>query len=320
MCVTVLRTDAELSGLWLAWAALWERVPDATPFLSPAWLRPWWDAFGTGRPMVATLVREEVLLGVLPLYRLDDKLLPIGVGISDSFDVLLDPSAPSSATAVLLAAILERAEVGRCDLPELPVGSGLREIAAPDGWIGDLWPGPPCPVLTLVPEPAIPKGMRRDLRQARHRADRAGGWQVQRADASSFPAMSDQLVRLHRMRWEQSGEAGVLADPRVLAFHRAAGPLLLEAGLLRMEALWLRDVVAAVIYALLSPGRIYFYLTGFDPDCRFESPGTILLGHMIEEAAAEGRREAHFLRGGERYKYAWGGIDRMNAGRSFVRA
>ena len=27
---------------------------------------------------------------------------------------------------------------------------------------------------------------------------------------------------------------------------------------------------------------------------------------------AEGRTEAHFLRGQESYKYAWGGVDRVN--------
>jgi CelD/BcsL family acetyltransferase involved in cellulose biosynthesis len=41
---------------------------------------------------------------------------------------------------------------------------------------------------------------------------------------------------------------------------------------------------------------------------------------MIEEAAREGRREADFLRGNERYKYAWGGIDRPNTGLTLTRA
>ncbi len=53
---------------------------------------------------------------------------------------------------------------------------------------------------------------------------------------------------------------------------------------------------------------------------RHESPGTILLGAMIEEAAAEGVAELHFLRGAEAYKYAWGATDRHNATRILVRA
>jgi CelD/BcsL family acetyltransferase involved in cellulose biosynthesis len=86
-----------------------------------------------------------------------------------------------------------------------------------------------------------------------------------------------------------------------------------------MELLELQGRPAAAAMALLSRERIGFYLMGFDPAFRYESPGTILLGHMIEEAAAEGRLFADFLRGGERYKFAWGGNSHRNSGRSFIR-
>ena len=111
----------------------------------------------------------------------------------------------------------------------------------------------------------------------------------------------------------------MLADPDVLRFHALAGPALLSAGLLRLEALHLRGEPAAVIYALLSPDRIHFYLSGFNAQFTFESPGTILLAGMVDDAIGEGRMEAHFLRGNEAYKYAWGATDRFNTGLSFTR-
>ncbi|MGE0372608.1 MAG: GNAT family N-acetyltransferase [Gammaproteobacteria bacterium] len=320
MIPDVVADDAGLAALWPDWASLWRSAPGASPFLSPAWLRPWWNVFGNGRPVVAGLRRAGRLLGLLPLYRLEGKLLPIGVGISDYHDALIAPDAPPDTASRLLAAALHATDAERCDLPDLPEGAWLRDVAAPPGWAARDWACLPCPVLSLVPEPAIPKTMRRDIRQARHRAERAGGWSVQRADAAGFPALLDALIRLHQARWTGRGEEGVLADPRVQDFHRAAGPALLEDGLLRLEALHLRGRIAAVTYALLAERRICFYLGGFDPALGFESPGTILMAHMIEEAAREGRQEADFLRGGERYKYAWGGVDRMNLGRSFVRA
>jgi CelD/BcsL family acetyltransferase involved in cellulose biosynthesis len=161
--------------------------------------------------------------------------------------------------------------------------------------------------------------MRRDIRQARHRADRAGGWSIETASADTFRSVFSMLVSLHTARWTGRGEAGALADPRVITFHHAAGPRMIEHGLLRLQALRLDDGIAAVIYALFSAGRILFYLSGFDPSHAFESPGTILLAHMIEHAAREGRREADFLRGSERYKYAWGCIRRPNTGLSLTR-
>ena len=177
----------------------------------------------------------------------------------------------------------------------------------------------PCPVLT-IPEAApglgqaIPARMFRKLRMNRHRADRAGGWRIQTATEATVSALLDELVRLHAMRWTSLGEAGVLADPRVRAFHREAAPGLLAMGALRLQVLRIGHVIAAAIYALLAgTDRLFFYLSGFDPAFAFQSPGTILLGTMIEQAISEGRRELHFLRGKEAYKYAWGGNDRMNS-------
>jgi CelD/BcsL family acetyltransferase involved in cellulose biosynthesis len=311
--------EVGLAAVWPAWEALWRRTPEAWPFAAPAWLRPWWDAFGTGRPVIALIRDSRTLMGVLPLYRLGDKLLPMGAGISDYFDLLLAPEAPIDSASALLRAALNAGDAPRCDLPELPPRARLLQADAPRGWIDELWVSSPCPVLSLQPEPAIPKGRWRDLRQARHRADRAGDWAVQYADSTSLGQLIDALFKLHTKCWQARGERGVLADPQVLAFHRAAASRLLRAGLLRIAAVRLRRHIAAVAYAMLTKDRILFYLTGYDPDVAFESPGTLLLGHMLEHAAQEGRREAHFLRGDEPYKYAWGGVQRRNTGRSFCR-
>ncbi len=68
----MLASDAALRGLRPEWEALWRRAAAAaTPFQSPAWLLPWWGAFGTGRPRAAALRGGDWrLLGLLPLYLL----------------------------------------------------------------------------------------------------------------------------------------------------------------------------------------------------------------------------------------------------------
>jgi CelD/BcsL family acetyltransferase involved in cellulose biosynthesis len=58
---------------------------------------------------------------------------------------------------------------------------------------------------------------------------------------------------------------------------------------------------------------LLFYLIGFNQDLAAISPGSLLLGAMIGDAWREGRRELHFLRGGEAYKHAWGAEERYNA-------
>lgn len=317
MTVSIIDDAARLRALAPEWDALWRRT-GATPFQSPHWLLPWWDAFGTGLPRVATWREGGVLRGVLPAYVLHEadgpKLLPMGAGTTDYLDVLGEGAAP------LLRVLLDRAGpdgVARCDWIELPPWSPLRAVPPPDGWAARLDEGSPCPVLTL---PGIPAGIARKLRMNRNRAGRAGGWTVGLATSATLDAALDTLVGLHQARWTAGGEPGVLCDPAVLAFHRAAAPGLLQAGLLRLAVLRVGGTVAAAILALLGPRRIFFYLSGYDTAQSFVSPGTLLLGAMLEQAIAEGRTEAHFLRGREGYKYAWGAVDRMNATLGLVRA
>lgn len=308
-----LRDDAALPALEGEWAALWRRGR-ASPFQHPAWLLPWWAQFGTGSPRVGTLrAADGTLVGLLPLYELPEerKSLPMGAGLSDYQDALLDPEAPPGAAEALLAATLD-CDLP-CHLPDLPPDAVLREVATPSGWSDILQLADPCPV--LLPD-AVPATQRRKLRMARHRADRIGGYSVIVDD----PGLFADLVRLHGQHWRGRGEAGVLADPRVQAFHAAALPKLADAGLLRLRGLRFGETVTAVIYALQSFGRLLFYVSGFDAAHRFESPGTILLGALIDDAAARGVRELHFLRGAEPYKYAWGAIDRHNATRILVHA
>ena len=129
------------------------------------------------------------------------------------------------------------------------------------------------------------------------------------------------MLELHASRWNAVGQPdGVLADPRVRATLVVAAPALLADGALRVAVLRLGGELAAGCVALLAQDRLMLYLGGFAAEHAHCSPGSLLLAALAEQAADEGRRELHFLRGAEAYKYAWGAIDRFNATRSFVRA
>ncbi len=313
MTIAIVEDPAALAALAPEWHALWRRSA-ASPFQSPAWLLPWWDAFGSGHLRVAVLHQAGTLTAVLPAYVLQNqKLLLLGAGTTDYLDALGQGAKP------LLHALLRRAEadgVTRFDLTDIPPGSALHGLSPPPGWRATWSDGGACPVLTL---PGIPAAIRRKLRMNRNRADREGGWTVETADAATLAQSLDALIALHQARWETDGEPGVLADPAVLAFHRAASPGLLAAGLLRLTLLRVGGAVAAATLALLSPGQIHFYLSGYDRARAFVSPGTLLLGAMLDQAQSEGRTEAHFLRGREPYKYAWGAKDRQNTQAHFTR-
>ena len=318
---SLLTDEAALAALAPEWDALWHRVAGAAPFSSPRWLLPWWRQWGTDRPRVATLRRAGRLAAVLPLYVLDEpegaKLLPMGAGTGDYLDALAEPGV--DLAALLAAALAGSPDATVCDLIEIPASGQLLGVEAPPGWRAEWRQDSACPV--LVPGEGlanVPARTRRKLRMARHRAERAGGCTVETATADTRPALFDALTALHRARWEAVGEPGALADPRVLAFHHDAQPGLLDAGLMRLLALRLGGRVAAAFLQLLQPGRALFYLAGYDAALAYHSPGTLLLGWALEQAATEGR-EAHLLRGAEGYKFVWGAKDQPNHACHLVR-
>lgn len=332
LALELVRTDGALRANAASWEALWRRVPGALPFQSPAWLLPWWEQFGTGRPRVALLrTSNGGLAGLLPLYILDEpperKLLLIGAGTTDYLDLLLAPDAPADAAQRLLQAALHHASedgITACDLTELPPASPLHDVPAPPGWReASRWCSA-CPVLVLPSGAArlkdvVPEGKLRDLRLARNRAERAGGWTTEIATPASLDNLLQELIRLHQDRWREAGEPGAFGNPRVGAFHRVAAPGLLARKMLRLMVLRIGGRIAATYYVLLaSAGRMLIYLSGFDRAWARESPGTLLTGALLEQALREGQRELHFLRGGETYKYDWGAEDRLNLGRRLV--
>ncbi len=327
-CLT-LAIETSLQELAADWQELWQRTPAATPFQSPAWQLAWWAQFGTPHAVLASLRADGRLIGLLPCYVLPadgGKLLPIGAGISDTLDVLLAPEAPPDAAARLLSEALRAAgPIARADLIDVPPDSPLRTVPAPCGWQSTLSRGEPCPVLALTGarlREIIPAAAHRKLRMNRNRALREGGATLHFATSETLTTSLDTVFTLHAARWMARGEpGGVLADERVGACLRAAAPGLHASGALLVAELRIGpDVAAACLAFLAGADRLLLYLGGFDAAYASCSPGSLLVDVLARKCIGENRREIHFLRGGEAYKYAWGAVDRHNATRSFVPA
>jgi CelD/BcsL family acetyltransferase involved in cellulose biosynthesis len=321
-------TCAGLEALAPAWHDLWRRAPDATPFHSPLWLIPWWREVGGGELRVLVARQGERIVGLLPLHLQHDgeggKLLPLGIAISDYLDGLFEGSCGLEVAAAMLGRLTQRDEWRRCELHPLRQGSPLLEARAPPACADEVVAFEPClaieiPVGARAWSDVLPRKMRANLRYFRRHADAAGRVSFETATTDSLSEFLDGLFRLHDARWQQLGQPGVLADPAVRRFHRTVAPLLQSAGLLRLHALRLEQRIIAVMYALHGHHRTYCYLSGFEPEWRALSPGTLILGHSIAHAMGEGAREVDFLRGRERYKSFWGVCERPCYGRMLRR-
>lgn len=313
----IIRSADRLHCLLPEWWGLWRRAERATPFQSPGWLLAWWTSFHPGDLFAVALRRHGELIAFAPLYRetgaLGRRLLPIGISVSDSLDVLVDPAWREEVGPLLLDVLArERGSWDSLHLEELPHFAEALALALPDGYEADDAPQSAHPVLAL--DGRGPPPLRR-VEKAWRRARRRGEVAITEPAEHEVPAFVEDLFRLHAAAWEARGEPGVLADEAIRSFHRAAIPNLHAAGVARLLRLEIEGHTAAILYGFLHRGRASAYLSGYDPAYAFESPGAILLDTFIRRAAAVGAHEIDFLRGRERYKYDWGAVDRWTTRR-----
>jgi CelD/BcsL family acetyltransferase involved in cellulose biosynthesis len=202
-------------------------------------------------------------------------------------------------------------------LQQLRPDSLLLRTRCPEALGVHIEEGDPCPVVAL-PETVeafeaglngkFRKHLRYDLRRLLERAE----VRFEEATSATLDELMDALLRLHKARWQQRGEPGVLAHEPLQRFHRAVAASLLASGELHMHALRAGGEIIAVAYGFVTHGRVYYYLGGFDPEWESFSVGSLVIRHSIESAIRKGAREYDFLRKGEAYKYRWGAQDRVN--------
>src|SRR3569623_1597270 len=223
------------------WWTLWREAPAATPFQSPAWLIPWWQAFAPGELLTVALRARGRLVALAPLYlesgALGRRLLPLGIGISDYLDVLLAPGRDDVAAALIDCCCRLTARWEVLELGELSANAAALGVPCPAQCTEIADRQSACPTMLLgagTDESGLPfevPGKRRQsYRRRRRAAEAAGGLEILAPGPDAF---LEALTQLHARRWQAKGEPGVLADPRVREFHRLALPRLLRAGLAR---------------------------------------------------------------------------------------
>ena len=325
----IIEDPEALAGLASEWWDLWRRTPAQLPFLTPAWLLPWWRHFAPGRLFTLAARQHGRLVALAPSYIEAGpprrRILPLGISLSDHLDILADPAcAEAGLQALAVAAEARRGDWDVWELENLPPDAQALRLPLRAGWTAEVHEQEPCPVL-MIPEgqtellPLLPVKKRRNIRLSRNRCARRGEVRIERAEERTASHVLESMIRLHGARWRDRAQHGVLASEPILAFQREAVPELARAGLLRLYALRISQQVVAALYALTHCRRTYVYLSGFDPDYAFESPSVLLMAHALRVALAEGCREIDFLRGGETYKYEWGAVDRQNVKRSIRR-
>jgi len=325
--VEILRDWRGAANIVPEWLQLWDRCCNVTPFQRPEWLFTWMEIFQPEDARIVLIRHDGVLVGFAPFLIFQngsDRVLGLmGGGISDYLDVLIAPQCDEEILEKLWDRTNEEGNWAAASLSDLSHNSPLLRWQPPhsSAVVHDV-----CPVLQLPSSPedlrsVVPGEQLRNLRNARARLNRAGGGTIDVANPSTVQATLEEIFRLHAARWSQSGQQGVLCEAQVQDFHRKAAGRLLRAGMLGLYSLRHQGQTIATLYALYAREKVYCYLQGFDPECSFFSPGTLILGAALEGAILRKKSSADFLRGAESYKYKWGATDqvtyRIQSRRSF---
>lgn len=311
-----IRTDPDFeSRLAQEWDALLDSVSSATPFQSRAWIGSWWRAFGRGKEPFVVEIRDPVgeLVGLAPLYRTRlpwRALRSMGAGVSDYLDPVFRAGYEEAGVTCFAEAISSLRGVDLIDLHQWrePWADRLESIAA---FPVRRLPDEACYTLDLPSDwDEYVAGLSKSLRYEARRLEKApyatGEAEVRTLkEPHEVREGLEALFDLHAKRWRKRGLPGVFALPKVRRFHHDYAQTALLAGQLRLSTIRSGDAIVGVIYAMGIGDRVFFYQSGFDPQAKALSPGTVLVAHTLREAIRAGATTFDFLRGDEPYKLRW---------------
>lgn len=315
MSLIVQRED--IARLEPEWRDLLGRCPRRSVFLSPAWLKCWWDEFEGGRELMLLAVRDgSELVGVAPLMREGASLTFAGdTEVFDYMDFVCRSGREHAVVEAVLRSLSEEPweTVALWALPEdSPTLAALQEV---------------CPVLSLTveqeledvcPQMALPAGWdaylaglrkkdRHELRRKLRRLHEAGDVQLEVVDTpGGIDASMDEFIHLHTV--SRHVKAGFMTE-RMQRFFRAAVASLAADGLAEMLFLRLSGVRVAAVLCFRGDAGPLVYNSGYDPTYRELAVGLMSKALAVRRAIEAGYTRFDFLRGAEPYKQDLGAED-----------
>ncbi|MGA5703663.1 GNAT family N-acetyltransferase [Peterkaempfera bronchialis] len=309
----VRRDDGALRQLAAEWDDLAARCRTATSFQSAAWLTSWWHAYGSPGRLRLLLVRRDGRLvagaALTVRYRPYPVLVPVGAGLSDYADVLLDDACVDRAAAELAAILPAHRAWAVADLREVrPDGAAQRLLAHWPGRCGRL-PDSVCQHLPALPMEELLRrlpGRTAQRSRVKQRKLAEAGVAVRETPVGEVPEAVGALLRLHALQWRGRGATPEHLGERFALHLREAVHGMVAAGRASVQEYRLDGELVAVNVLLLSPRLAGLYLYGAHPSLRrrLDIAG-LLFGESLARTLRDGVPVLSLLRGSEPYKQRW---------------
>jgi CelD/BcsL family acetyltransferase involved in cellulose biosynthesis len=325
----LIASDEKLAGEWNELLTCCSA--SHVPFLRYEYMNSWWQYRGGGEwPQaelftVLALDSEGHLAAAAPLFFSPNRegeaaLLLLGsVEISDYLDLLVrTPEIPQFVSALFnLLSTVQAPPWHVLDFYNIPEDSptlpALQATAEACGWSYTQERLQPCPYIPLPGDwetylASIDKKQRHEIRRKMRRAEEfnpPARWYIV-ADESVLDAEIDVFLSLMA---QDPDKARFLTDEMRAQMHAIAHAAF-RGGWLQLSFLEADGQKAAGYLNFDFAGHIWVYNSGLNFDLRELSPGWVLLGHLLKWANDNHRASFDFMRGGEDYKYRFGGVNR----------
>lgn len=328
---------------FLALRSEWNTLVDHSPvhvYQTFDWQWYWWKHYGgTNKLHILTYRSGQRLVGIIPMFvqrwtlfgktvfsrqrmigsGVDSQQnigLPSEYGVSDYLDGIVLPGFAHPVAEMLAHSLHSNsALVDEVQFSNVPEGGFLHHYGiksfADAGLRWTIRKSDPCPYVNL---PATHEDFFKHLRPSTRYRLRHAKKEFYRNPPFSIESVAhratlrqsvNDLIRLHQIRWNRLGYAGLFSDTRFRAFVQDVLQPLYEQGILWFKAVRMGGIHPAIRLGFLFKGRMYDYLSGFDdlfPGAK-KRPSLALLNVMIEDAIDNNAGTVDFLRGNEPYKY-----------------
>jgi len=333
MAILELQKINELNDFETDWNQLLSHSLDNNPFLTYEWLTLWWKQFGNERTLKLFTANNRkgstsliVPIMYSPYKRFGMKLTKaefIGSPDSDYNTFLLTNylEASKCINPIIKSIMEDLNDTDSFSLSDVPEDSYttklLQNVNIDAGEINPLISNT-CPYIELPKDnetflQTLGQGMRSGLKRYERKALKDHKVEFVKYDkmGSTRKAM-EIFFDLHQKRQKQKGKAGVFAESTNRSFHLDLAKAFSEKGWLSLFFLNFDDEPVSSIYCYEYNKKLYFYLSGFDPQYADYRPGYLTFKNIIKYGIENGLKEFDFLRGNETYKSLWGTNIRKN--------
>ncbi len=308
-------SEDDLDSLNSYWTDSTQTLDWPSVFVLPAWMRVWWQIFGSGaEPCIRTIRQGEKIIGIAPLMVKGEVALLIGdTDVCDYLDFIITPGMEDDFFNTLLDALMADG-IYKLDLnhirPDSTAFTNLATIASyrgyevvstqedislemelPANWEGYL------AILNTKQRHEVKRKLRRLVEAGKvdHRCLDAG------KDLEEYLAL---FLKLFPMSREDKAS---FMTPQMELFFKNLVKAMEEIGLLRFGIIELDNQTVAMTLGFDYKNTHFLYNSAYDPKFNYLSVGLLCKVLCLKESIEKGKKKWDFLKGAEIYKYRLGG-------------